>query len=195
MSPASTAYRNAATQFADPIDDDADPLPSPPPADPAEPGELALTPALTAAFLASLRMHRVHLKFFAGGWTSFDVARAGGPYDLLLTSETIYRPASLPALVRLLRRAVTAEGGREGWEDAAARLAIHDGDEKGAQGLERLAGKSSLCLVAAKLVYFGVGGGVNEFVRAVEADQGTVETIWGTSSGVRRSVMMVGWDH
>ena len=39
--------------------------------------------------------------------------------------------------------------------------------EDGSRNLEHLAGGPYLCLVAAKLVYFGVGGGVNEFMRAV----------------------------
>lgn len=63
----------------------------------------------------------------------------------------------------------------------------------------RSEGHEYLCLVAGKTVYFGVGGGVVEFVRCVEsiADErgggGQVETIWEKSTGVSRTVMRVRW--
>ncbi|KAG8216363.1 hypothetical protein J3R82DRAFT_6444 [Butyriboletus roseoflavus] len=56
-----------------------------------------------------------------------------------------------------------------------------------------------LCLVAAKTIYFGVGGGVAEFVRCVRSiagergNGGQVETIWEKSTGVSRKVMRVRW--
>jgi len=53
-----------------------------------------------------------------------------------------------------------------------------------------------LCLVAAKVLYFGVGGGVSEFVRTVEGSpwKGKVETVWEKIAGVGRSVMRIRWD-
>ena len=197
MSPASSTYRDTASKTSPNSSNqnelDLGPITDLPPASPTEPGEIALTPALKSAFLDSLQTYGVNLKFFAGGWDSFDVAHSGGPYDAVLTSETIYRPASLPALIRLLRRATKVpptNRSAERLEDA--RLALAEGKK-----LEQLAASPYLCLVAAKLVYFGVGGGVNEFVRAVEKGsehRGKVETVWETSSGVRRNVMRVIWD-
>ncbi|KAH9930475.1 uncharacterized protein BXZ73DRAFT_90292 [Epithele typhae] len=149
---------------------------------PEHTGELAFKPALLAAFRASLAAHHVSLSFFSGGWASFDVGAAAGPYDLVLTSETIYRPESLPSLVALLRRA-TATGAA--LEDATRLLSLKDHDDRGKE-MSALAGAPCLCLVAAKLVYFGVGGGMNEFVRAIEAEggaKGKVTTIWETDRG------------
>ena len=206
MSPASSAYRamapSQASEQANDDDDDRAPLP---PTDPSQPGELSLTPRLKAAFLESLKIYGIHLKVFSGSWATFDVERAGGPYDILLTSETIYRTASLHALVDLMRRASIVAMERNGSvctriEEATSRLSLRD-----AQRLEGLAEAPYLCLVAAKLVYFGVGGGVNEFIQAVESEpadsdamggersRGRVQTIWETSKGVKRSIMRVLW--
>lgn len=201
MSPASLPYRSThgTTAESSTLDEeqDSDPLP---PADAKQSGELPLTPALVAAFQESLQTYRIHLKLFKGSWSSFDVGQSGGQYDIVLTSETIYRPDSLPSLVGLLKRATASPDVRAGVDDAEAsgvehatsRLTLSDGDG----GLKTLAslGAPRLCLVAAKLVYFGVGGGVNEFVGAVGKLSGRVQTVWERSQGVKRSVMRVVWD-
>ncbi|KAI0765199.1 hypothetical protein C8Q74DRAFT_1036021 [Fomes fomentarius] len=193
MSPASSAYRSAAENCVT-IDEDEDKgEPEPlPPADATQTGELLITPALTAAFLESLHAYRIHLKFFKGSWATFGVDQSNGKYDVLLTSETIYRTASLRSLVDLMKRA-TADRDikrREGAniEESASRLTLSD-----TANLKGLSDEPYLCLVAAKLVYFGVGGGVNEFVEAVEKASGRVQTVWERSRGVRRSIMRVVW--
>ncbi|RPD55528.1 hypothetical protein L226DRAFT_537017 [Lentinus tigrinus ALCF2SS1-7] len=191
MSPASSAYRASATTQAEQTED----AEQPPPADPTQAGELPITPVLTAAFLESLKTYRVHLKFFSGSWATLDVdAPDRGPYDILLTSETIYRTASLQSLVNLMRRATVNQGRTESLEEAASRLTLED-----AESLKLLAREPYLCLVAAKLVYFGVGGGVSEFVDAIERPKeggrlGTVQTVLEMSRGVKRSVMRVVWE-
>ena len=197
MSPASSAYRTAsevATDADKGKDDDDGEEPDPlPPADPSQPGELPITPALTAAFLESLKAYRIHLKFFKGAWATFDVDRAGGSYDLLLTSETIYRTASLGSLVDLMKRATARsdrkQGSGDGIDHTASKLTLTDAD-----GLKALSDEPHLCLVAAKLVYFGVGGGVNEFEEVITKASGRVETIWERNRGVRRSIMRVVWE-
>ncbi|KAL4073688.1 hypothetical protein J3A83DRAFT_4230642 [Scleroderma citrinum] len=52
-----------------------------------------------------------------------------------------------------------------------------------------------LCLVAAKVVYFGVGGGVPEFMRCVEeaSQQARVDTVLEKKAGVNTRVMSVQW--
>jgi protein-histidine N-methyltransferase len=59
-----------------------------------------------------------------------------------------------------------------------------------------------MCLVAAKVLYFGVGGGVSEFIHSVEGSLqeggqgkgfGKVETVWEKKGGVGRKVMSVEW--
>lgn len=198
MSPASESFRSNPPPAPHNGMDDPDAEPEPlPPADVTEPGELPITPALTTAFLASLHAYGIHLKFFSGAWSTFDIPASGGPHHLVLTSETIYRPDSLPSLVALLQRA-TAPGpavpermASPSIAEWASRLSLTDEGE-----LRRLADEPSLCLVAAKTVYFGVGGGVSEFVDAVEGERGgVVRTIWERVHGVKRSVMRVVWNN
>ncbi|KAI8995430.1 hypothetical protein BD414DRAFT_456206 [Trametes punicea] len=208
MTPASSAFRTNTSATVHDNTNDLDVEPEPlPPVDPTEPGELPVTPALTAAFLESLREYGVQLKFFSGSWSTFDIKKAGGPYDVVLTSETIYRMDSLPSLVDLMQRAtaVPRHGSRDGTfslADSTSRLSLTD-----KVSLPHLAGEPYLCLVAAKLVYFGVGGGVKEFIQAVEhpdttsdgngmarKPRGVVRTVWERVHGVKRSVMQVVWN-
>lgn len=200
MSPASSGFRASqpssitATDAPDAANGaagtDADPLP---PADPTTPGDLPLSPALHAAFLASLEQRRIDLRFFAGSWAQFPVPAA---YDLVLSSETIYHAEGLRSLVQLMRAACRP---RAGTSDAVA------GDDKMLDELarEKLAiaeQRATACLVAAKVLYFGVGGGIADFVGVVErpgADEargaGKVENVWEQSTGVGRRIMSVAW--
>ena len=164
ISPAAASYREREHKIKDT---------SAPGFDPSVPSEVQITPELKAVFLASLQDHGVSLRFFSGSWDTFDLPSAGGRYDVVLTSETIYRPESLPSLVALMRAA------------SIPRL-LKDPQ----QPIDML----HSCLVAAKVIYFGVGGGVSEFVNAVsDAKQGKVETVWESNVGVGRKVMRVEW--
>jgi protein-histidine N-methyltransferase len=128
------------------------------------PGELTVTPELLTAFTASLDAHNVRLRFFSGGWTFLRERLAQNPpYDIVLASETIYRTDALDPFLRVLRAVM------------------------------REAPQRTLCLVAAKVFYFGVGGGVQEFVRAVEDESGTVDIVWEHREGVGRRIMRVEW--
>ena len=86
------------------------------------------------------------------------------PKLLILASETIYSPSTLPDFVGTL----------------IGLLSL------GATG-------SSRALVAAKKVYFGVGGGVAEFEREVQERGAAVRTVWdsGEEGGVGRVVLEV----
>lgn len=119
-----------------------------------EPGELDLDDNILNSFKEALSSRHIALRFFHGSWSCWQLPRA---YDLVLSSETVYEPSSLPALVSLLR----ASGGRR--------------------------------LIAAKRVYFGVGGGIREFVHEVEKTGGKADTVWETSSGVSRAILDVKW--
>ncbi|KAG2107336.1 hypothetical protein BD769DRAFT_132913 [Suillus cothurnatus] len=134
------------------------------------PLELNITESLKDAFHQSLTTYGVHLRFFSGSWDTFDLRTSSGSYNLVLTSETIYRMESLPCLAAIMRGACNAEGSKD----------VDD----------------YLCLVAAKVLYFGVGGGVADFVRCVrDLDKGgTVETVWEKTQGVERRVMSVRWN-
>ncbi|KAG6899944.1 hypothetical protein C0993_005067 [Termitomyces sp. T159_Od127] len=133
-------------------------------ANPNAPGDLFITSELKSAFLASLKTYKIHLKFFSGSWTSFPVA----PYDIVLTSETIYRSESLAQFLALLKGSASVQGKQ--------KKKVH------------------LCLVAAKILYFGVGGGVEDFVARVKEQGGSVENVWEVTSGVGRRVMSVQWE-
>ncbi|TFY53690.1 hypothetical protein EVJ58_g9314 [Rhodofomes roseus] len=152
-----------------------------------------------ASYVAPRRLVHTAKRPHTSRWEAFDIARAGGPFDIVLTSETIYRPESLPALVRVMRSACAPA---DGLAEGTARMTIRD--TLGEDGRAPY-----LCLVAAKRVYFGVGGGVAEFVKAVEehsVEEGAsapspqqsspsskVETVWERTEGVKRIVMRVFW--
>ena len=188
MSPASTTFRES---YQPPPTEggEEDPLP---PADASEPGELTFSKELVSAFQKSLVEYEIELRFFSGSWQTFDLEAAGGKYDIILTSETIYRTESLPALIEVLRSSClgSSRGQTADQDEALAKLSQ-----------EKLSISSSeapyVCLVAAKLVYFGVGGGVAEFIRAIEGGErklGSVKNIWDTTEGVKRAVMKVSWN-
>lgn len=221
MSPLSASYRSTLpppTQTSE--EDSEEPQIDHPNPSVSTPGELTFTPSLLTAFASSLSQHNIHIRFFIGSWDGFDVSSvwrstplksggaAKGPYyDVVLTSETIYRSESLQALLRVLRSA-SSDLTEKTLEERTAQLSpdastggagSKGGDVKGedeaAQGL---------CLVAAKVLYFGVGGGVQDFVRAVEDGQGvqderegrgkgSVETVWERKEGVGRKIMRARW--
>ncbi|BGP30152.1 hypothetical protein JCM10296v2_001904 [Rhodotorula toruloides] len=146
-----------------------------PPAEP-EAGGLEVTPEFLDLLDSFLEQENIDLRFFEGDWAGMDEAikkQEEGGYDLVLTSETVYSLSSLEPLLDLLGA-------------ATRRPAPEDGLE-------------SLCLVACKRIYFGVGGGELEFRRRVEERGGQVETVWGEgegkgkTSGVGRTVMSVKW--
>ncbi|EPQ53767.1 hypothetical protein GLOTRDRAFT_44989 [Gloeophyllum trabeum ATCC 11539] len=180
LSPASLSYRESA----------ADPLP---PVEPAQPNELPITPSLTEAFRTSLLLLNIKIRFFYGSWDSFDLSRANGKYDVVLTSETIYRTDSLGSLVQLLSDACAEDDSLAKMTEAKLSLAPSQNGSP-----------TSLCLVAAKVLYFGVGGGVSDFIHAVEDPdiyscrerkrrRGDVETVWEKTGGVGRKVLRVKW--
>ncbi|KAH7918658.1 hypothetical protein BV22DRAFT_1041576 [Leucogyrophana mollusca] len=215
LSPASASYRTSASSSSEPT---SSPPTSPPaPSEPDSDSELAITPALLAAFQASLRAHNTHLRFFTGSWDAFGRAlglQGGGdacelgisdracelglPYDLVLTSETVYRAECLPGLVRLMRGACRGVGGASSGGAASSAGGASSGEGVAssnageASGSEGGAGNGDdpppyLCLVAAKVVYFGVGGGVAEFVKCVEEGCGGASEDVGSSAGAGAS--------
>lgn len=180
MSPLSAAYRASATDSDSDLDGNEDEneegeesTPSSRAAHGRKPGGLTVTQGLLDAFTASLDAHKVRLCFFAGSWASLreKLAHQGKPYDIVPASETIYRPQSLEAFLGVL---CTATATPE------------------AVTLDEVV-QPPLCLVAAKVLYFGVGGGVQGFMRAVEGENGTLRTVWEYREGVGRIIMQVEW--
>jgi protein-histidine N-methyltransferase len=168
VSPLSAQYRNYTSAPDADSDSDSDDTGHGRQHHERRPGALTVTPALLAAFRTSLDARRVYLRFFSGGWTSLR-ARLGirevgrSPYDVVLASEMIYRTDALGPFLGVLRAATAASP------------------------------QLPLCLIAAKVLYFGVGDGVQEFVRAAEEERGTVHIVWEHREGVGRRIMRVEW--
>ncbi|KAL0571240.1 large subunit of alpha-aminoadipate reductase, partial [Marasmius crinis-equi] len=174
MSPASEAFRNSQPAL---MEGETDGNVFPPP-DPTVSAEISITEELKTAFLSSLRERHISLRFFSGSWSTFDVDKTGGKYDLVLTSETVYRMESVPSLIDVIYHACEGQGGLDS-------LKISDNP-------------SYLCLVAAKVFYFGVGGGVSEFIEAVRSREKlnrtpNIETVWEQSVGVGRKILRLLW--
>ncbi|KAI5827305.1 hypothetical protein K523DRAFT_247133 [Schizophyllum commune Tattone D] len=182
---------------------------SPPPADestatkpvPTIPGDIHITPTLKAAFLSALAERNIEIELVSGSWENILRERfqdasewlqdssADSTYDLVLTSETIYRTESLDALVGIMRAACLA-----GAQVASAGSRSTGAGSSSVPARDISLSGKPLCLVAAKVLYFGVGGGVPDFVRAVEdGGLGHVETVLERTKGVGRQVLRVEW--
>ncbi|KAK9480608.1 hypothetical protein V1514DRAFT_301924 [Lipomyces japonicus] len=135
--------------------------------------DLDITPELVTDFLQFLQKKNISIKFISGSWDSHRfrhlVEADFLKFTLILASETIYSPASIGQFSDLLLDALTL------WNPVSA-------------------GHSATALVAAKDIYFGVGGSVKEFVEYIEHRAGKTEIkrrIVGKSSGVTRTVLEV----
>ncbi len=137
------------------------------------------------AFFHRLEEHNIELKFSSGDWSGLaeDVGKEQERYDLILTAETIYRPDSVPSLLQLLRGAAKVsefeivEGGKSASTDASVRL--HGGE--------------CLILIAAKVIYFGVGGDLHAFEAEVTDVGGKLEEVKSWNAGVGRKVLQLRW--
>lgn len=129
-------------------------------------GELSISLELLSAFTQSLDEHNIELRFYSGGWSTFPktLTSDGSPIDIILTSETIYSLPSLPALVDLLHLYAAPA------PNAAAR---------------------PVCLVAAKVIYFGVGGGVELFKQHAVSKAARISAVKNVTQGVGRTVLLV----
>ncbi|KAJ3498846.1 hypothetical protein NLJ89_g10170 [Agrocybe chaxingu] len=151
--------------------------------DPTVHGELPITPELKAAFLSSFNKSKIAIRLFSGSWDTFDPFKTIGTdsYDILLTSETVYRTDSLLPLVNLMRAAVGMGTQASDREDVASS----ERPNKETRGY--------LCLVAAKVLYFGVGGGIPDFLETLKNVNADVETVLERTAGVGRKTMRVRW--
>jgi protein-histidine N-methyltransferase len=156
------------------------------------PGELPITPNLKIAFLSSLAALNITIRFFSGSWNTFNPAGTIGSdcYNMILTSETIYRMDSLESLVDLMQAACIGKT-KELLNDLISSSTI----SKKSTEEEDTFGASCpyQCLVAAKVLYFGVGGGVLEFLKSIERRKGRAMTVQERKVGVGRKVLRVEW--
>ncbi|KAF8830655.1 hypothetical protein HHX47_DHR2000781 [Lentinula edodes] len=200
MSPASDPFLSSQ---ASSLDAGTEEILEYPAKDTTNAGELIITPALKDAFKQSLEKYNVELRFFGGSWKSFknaigtgthfsdaqaqDASAGGlGGYDILLTSETIYRTESVPELIQAMWQSTHPSTSSSCPSSQLSKLTISEP-------------RPPRILVAAKVFYFGVGGGVDEFAEAVRRWNGAsgvnteVTTIWEKNVGVGRRIIQVVW--
>ena len=185
MSPSSASYRDAFKAGIN-VDEDTDCLPLPS-SDPGAPGELPIDSTLVAAFLESLSHNNLYIHFLCGSWSTYSVDRR---FDIILTSETMYRSESIPGLLDLLWKAYAT----------SPSLPIGAGPEGDMQG--KLSQEDPKCYVAGKVLYFGVGGGLPDFISGLEDPRGSKCSrrngrwlvLKEHSQGVVRKVLQLFWD-
>ncbi|KND90309.1 Histidine protein methyltransferase 1 [Tolypocladium ophioglossoides CBS 100239] len=138
-------------------------------------GELELGPGVLRAFQTYLLERNISLSFLSGGWSPKFVqllydpsgaapqASGSAPVSLLLGAETIYSPFALQAF----NETVFAVLGRE----------------------QAALGAQAAAFVAAKRLYFGVGGSLDDFIEKAQAKGGNVTKLRQETEGVARGVV------
>lgn len=126
--------------------------------------DLELSPSFLSSFESNLYLDsNIQISAISGAWSpAFDDLITTTHFSpspsttLILASETIYSPTTLTAFTKtLIHLLSTAE--KRGGEARA--------------------------LIAAKKVYFGVGGGVDEFLEVLVARGGTGKVVWESAGG------------
>lgn len=146
---------------------------------PSSSNEIDITPGLMQDFRNDLHARGISISEISGAWTPtfaelVPPIRQRGTVPsslntpnrtLVLASETIYSPSSIHDFTSVLLSVIAkAQSG----------------------------GSSATALVAAKRVYFGVGGGVDEFLRVLEEMGGKGTIVWETDGeGVGRVILEV----
>jgi protein-histidine N-methyltransferase len=133
--------------------------------------ELELVPEVVEAFKDFLEKRRISLTFLSGGWSPEFITLL---YDeapdldtprntLVLGAETIYSPFALESFTETIFRIMTQEK-------------THD---------------DSVCetIVAAKKLYFGVGGSLDDFIDKSKAKGATIRQLMEETQGVWRGVV------
>ena len=131
-------------------------------------GEFEIDADIIQQFLSSLKSHNIRLSLFSGAWSPefstlvFQSMGSRPAHLTILGAETIYSPVALRSFADTL-------------------MSLLDG----------MPGGEKIALVAAKKVYFGVGGSIEDFCDAVRAKGASVKQIREESDGVRRAVVEV----
>ncbi|KAK2609031.1 hypothetical protein QQS21_002401 [Conoideocrella luteorostrata] len=136
-------------------------------------GELELTPVILDGFTAYLFSHNIHISFLSGGWSPDFIKllyslpgpdiTTEQPVTLLLGAETIYSPFALQTFTEMVLSILAREANTFS-ADAAA-------------------------WVAAKRIYFGVGGSLDDLVDKLQTRGALVTGLREEVEGVRRGVV------
>ncbi|RKF59695.1 Histidine protein methyltransferase 1 [Golovinomyces cichoracearum] len=131
-------------------------------------GELEINQKLVKDFRESLKICNVTFAFFSGGWSRKLISLVREEMGLnaahfaVIGAETIYSPSSLKSFAEIL-------------------LDL----------LESIDSPQKSALVAAKTVYFGVGGTMNDFCTLIRENGAVVELIREDTDGVARAVVEI----
>lgn len=143
----------------------------------AEEGELELLPEVIQGFQDFLHTATVSLSFLSGGWSPAFVdllyhpavsgqQNGAASKTLVVGAETIYSPFALESF----------------GETVLAILRRERAQRPGGQ---------AVAIVAAKRLYFGVGGSLDDFVDKTRSQGATVNTMREENEGVRRGVVQL----
>lgn len=136
-------------------------------------GDLEITSVLCDRFVLDLESRNIRITCIAGAWSPdfLDVvpkplSRPAYPVKtMVLASETIYSLTTLSSFVNTFLSIIQTS---------------------------IAAGTFAVGLVAAKKVYFGVGGGIDEFVRVLAEQDGKANVVWESrGTGVGRVILEV----
>ncbi|KAL6858636.1 hypothetical protein J3F83DRAFT_717753 [Trichoderma novae-zelandiae] len=135
-------------------------------------GELELSPGIAQAFEHFLSSSGIQLSFVSGAWSPefisclYDLpafsSESPAPRTLMVGAETIYSPFALQAFAQTV-------------------FAVLD--------REKASGATAAAYVAAKRLYFGVGGSLDDFIEVARSKGATVSELREESEGVRRGVV------
>ncbi|CZR54129.1 related to MNI1 Putative S-adenosylmethionine-dependent methyltransferase of the seven beta-strand family [Phialocephala subalpina] len=131
-------------------------------------GELEIDLKLIEDFIASMQAVHIDVFFFSGAWNPefvhlvVEAMSSSSGHLTIVGAETIYSPVALKSFGETLMGL-----------------------------LEAMPDNVRTSLVAAKKVYFGVGGSMEDFCDLVRAKGGLFEQIREESDGVRRAVVEV----
>lgn len=143
-------------------------------------GDLEISPADHQNFKVSLAKHNIEISTISGAWGPkfVELVSSEAPpissspscpklrqETLVLASETIYSPSTIDSFVSTLLDLLAA---------AEAQ------------------GRTAKALIAAKKVYFGIGGGVDDFIAALQERGGQARIVWELEGeGVDREILEV----
>jgi protein-histidine N-methyltransferase len=138
-------------------------------------GELELFPSVLGAFQNFLLERHIDLSFVSGGWSQEFILLLYGiptftaqepsssPVTILLGAETIYSPFALQAFAETVLAILSRE--------------------------HEVPGATAAAYVAAKRLYFGVGGSLDDFIQKAEQKGSIVTQLREETEGVRRGVV------
>lgn len=143
-------------------------------ATPEPAGDVEIAPDLLSRFVKDLSDKAIHISGISGTWNEAftdllvpfeDPQSRSGIETIFLASETIYSPVSIRAFTQVLLKTLRSAEGTHGYGRA---------------------------LVAAKKIYFGVGGGVDEFLMVLNELGGKGAMAWESKDeGVGRVILEV----